>query len=223
MSDIIILTTLEIIIIFLVIISINPIIRKLKQTKNKIYLGVILFQIAILTYSITQLYIYYYGTIQTFGAALDLTSILWLLIITLEIQFFLYLKNLKKLYTLPFIISFFIAAGLVLIADMNPLIYYSILSVFFIGFLLIREGYKNRNGIPFSLGLLIILMGMGFLLNQFLINELIRSIFWIIGMSFFFLGSWGFFDKYILIDKLEEQKIKNTWIARLVIEKRFDY
>ena len=220
MSEVLTLIILEYIIILLVIISVIPLTKKLRETKNIVYLGVISFQIAILIYSINQINIYYFGNIQIFGEALNVSTIIWLLIVTLESLFFFYLKNLKKLYTLPIVISFFVAAGLVLIADTNPLMYYSLLSVFSIGVLLIREGYKNKNGIPFSLGLSIVIIGFGFLTNLFLIEEMIRLIFWIIGMTFFVLGSWGFFEKYVLIDKLEEQKIKNTWIARLVIEKK---
>jgi len=220
MSEVLTLIILEYIIILLVIISVIPLTKKLRETKNIVYLGVISFQIAILIYSINQINIYYFGNIQIFGEALNVSTIIWLLIVTLESLFFFYLKNLKKLYTLPIVISFFVAAGLVLIADTNPLMYYSLLSVFSIGVLLIREGYKNKNGIPFSLGLSIVIIGFGFLTNLFLIEEMIRLIFWIIGMTFFVLGSWGFFEKYVLIDKVEEQKIKNTWIARLVIEKK---
>jgi hypothetical protein len=57
-------------------------------------------------------------------------------------------------------------------------------------------------------------------MDQFLLSDLLRLILSILGLIIFNLGLYGFFEKHLLLDKSEKEKIKNTWISRLVVEKK---
>jgi len=135
-------------------------------------------------------------------------------------QFFFYLKGYKKYYTLPLVASFFVASALIMIDSLLPLILFSAIFGVFCSILLIKEGLTNKSGLPITMGIHILFLGFGNLFAILLNNPSFLVITANIGIIAFSMGEWDLVDKYLLVNPEEVQKIKNTWIARLVVEKR---
>ena len=64
----------------------------------------------------------------------------------------------------------------------------------------------------FGMGLFFLIWGIG----QAIPVEMVMEIFRAIAIYVFFLGTRGFYEKYIFVNQEEEQKIVGTWIAKFV-------
>ena len=143
---------------------------------------------------------------QVLGAILFIT----------QVEFVLFLKNLKKFYTLPVLISFYIAFGRVLVDNIMPFIIYAMIVSYSSAFILIRDGRKTQNGLAVGMGLFFLLWGLGQTIGPR--TPLIFIGFRLSAMIALFLGTRGIYEKYIWPNQILEHKIKNTWIAKLVIK-----
>ena len=218
MSEIIVITVLEVIYLFLTIVAEISILNKFKETKNQLYIFVIAFLTTVQLFTIFQIFNLYQLFTTSIGTALTYDLIVWIISIAILSEFYFFMRRQRKLYSLPIVVGFYTSAGLILDENLIPLILYSLIFGGLCAILLIREGIKYSNGLTFSMGSALLIIGLGVYLAFFLNIELIRSIFSLIGMIIFNLGAWNVLDKYILIDREEKKKIKNAWIARLVVD-----
>jgi hypothetical protein len=153
----------------------------------------------------------------TIGALFNLNNIVLLLYVCLQIEFLLYLKDLKKLYTLPIVASFYIGSGLVLYETDLPLIIFALTSGIITFAVLAKEGAKNRNGLALGIAVFIIINGTIKVVEVLLFNlDIAGPILRLVAISVMLLGTSGFIDKYILIDLEQEEKITNIWISKVV-------
>jgi hypothetical protein len=138
-----------------------------------------------------------------------------LIIFNIQSIFILYLKNYKKLYSLPFIASFFIGFGLAVNDSLIALIIYATLIGIVIPFMLLRNGWKNRNGLALGLGIFFLIYGISKMIQLELLSDIIR----IFGGIVITFSAAGFFEKYIFIDREQEERMKSTWISKLMEKK----
>jgi len=207
---------LEVISLILFAITEVLIIRNYRESKNKIYYVLIVYFAALLFISIFRLTNLFNLTLDlTFGARLSFSNIFALMIFNIQSTFILYLKNLKKLYTLPYIASFYIGFGLIVSNTLIALIFYATLIGLVIPLVLLREGSKSRNGLAFGLGLFFLIYGVSKMIQIEIISDILR----IIGGIVTTLATIGFFKKFIFVDKDQEEKMKGAWISKLVEKK----
>ncbi len=218
MSEIIVITVLEVIYLFLIIVAEISIINKFKETKNQLYIFVIAFLTTSQLFTIFQIFELYQLFTILIGTALSYDRLVWIISVAILSEFYFFMRRQRKLYSLPIVIGFYTCVGLILDKNLIPLILYTLIFGGLCAILLIIEGIKYSNGLTFSMGSYILIIGIGAYIALILNMELIRSIFSIIGMIIFNLGALNILDKYILIDKEEKKKIKNAWIARLVVD-----
>ena len=80
---------------------------------------------------------------------------------------------------------------------------------------MLREGSKSRNGLAFGLGLFFLIYGMSKMIQIEIISYILR----IIGGIVTTLAVIGFFEKFVFVDKEQEEKMKGAWISKLVEKK----
>ncbi|MFX1242205.1 MAG: hypothetical protein ACFFA7_13230 [Promethearchaeota archaeon] len=193
-------------------------IKTYRERKNKIDIVIFLFISAIISQSIIRLALMInLPLFFTIGALFNITNIGMLVYVCIELEFLLYLKNAKKFYSLPLVISFYIASGLILYNNGIALYFFALFSGILTFYLLAREGAKNQNGIALSIAIFIIINGSIQTIDIFIFNfSIIGPILRIISITIMLLGASGFIDKHILIDKEKEQNITNIWISKIV-------
>ncbi len=216
MSDLLFPLILEIVFLIFCVITILIIIRTYLEIKESIYLGLIVFFAAMLFNSIFRLTnLFFIDLDLVLGIRLSLSNIIALLIFSIQLRFFFYLKKLKKLYWLPLVASFYIGFGLYINDTLILFISYAVIIGFIIPVILLREGRKTRNGLAFGLGLFFLIYGLGKMLQVPIIPEILR----IIGIIISTLAVLEFFDKHLFHDKDEKEKIQNAWISKLTAKK----
>ncbi|TXT58436.1 MAG: membrane protein of unknown function [Promethearchaeota archaeon] len=153
------------------------------------------------------------GSNLRIGEGLKITLLFAVITTSIEFDFVLYLKRKTKLYSLPAISGFFIGAGLLLFnATMAFIIFGAVISSFTFIILTI-EGKRNENGLLFGLGIFFLIYGFA-QMAQFLV---IIGTFHLLSIIVLIIGTSGFFNRNILINKEEEEKIKNVWISKMTI------
>ncbi len=216
MSDIVIFLILEVVFLIFCVITILIILKTYFEIRESIYLGLMVFFVAMLFNSIFRITNLFFIELDlVIGAKLSLSNIIALLIFTIQLRFFLYIKKLKKLYWLPLITSFYIGFGLFVNVSLVFFISYAVVIGFVIPVILLREGRKTRNGLAFGLGLFFLIYGLGKMLQVPLVPEILR----IIGIIVSTLAVLEFFDKYIFHDKEEKERIQSAWISKLTAKK----
>ena len=216
MSDLLFPLILEIVFLIFCVITILIVLRTYLEIKESIYLGLIVFFAAMLFNSIFRLTNLFFIDIDlVLGIRLSLSNIIALLIFSIQLRFFFYLKKLKKLYWLPLVASFYIGFGLFLNDSLILFISYAVIIGFIIPVILLREGRKTRNGLAFGLGLFFLIYGLGKMLQVPLVPEILR----IIGIIVSTLAVLEFFDKYLFHDKEEKERIQSAWISKLTAKK----
>ncbi|MFW9829244.1 MAG: hypothetical protein ACFFEY_16840 [Candidatus Thorarchaeota archaeon] len=95
-----------------------------------------------------------------------------------------------------------------------PFISYAMLVSYGSAYYLIKDGKTMRNGLAIGMGLFFLFWGMG----QSIPLEVLFLYFRLIAMIFLFLGTRGFYEKYVFPDQEEEQKIMGSWIAKFVVK-----
>ena len=207
---------LEIVFLIFCILTIIIILRTYLEIRESVYLGLIVFFAAMLFNSIFRLTTVFFITLDlVIGIRLSFSNIIALLIFTIQLRFFLYLKKLKKLYWLPLIASLYIGFGLFVNESLIFFISYAVVIGFIIPVILLREGRKTRNGLAFGLGLFFLIYGLGKMLQFPLVPEILR----IIGIIISTLAVLEFFDKFLFQDKEEKEKIQSAWISKLTDKK----
>lgn len=214
----IILLIIDALILILLFLSEIPVVKRLKKTTNPLY-------VALIIYLLSNQFYFIYNIIDTLhvgffgfnlnvivGQGLTINNIIFLIILTLQGFFMVFLLGKERLFSFPFIASFYVGLFLILVDLRIVLRIYGGIIGLTSGAYLILNGKKNRNGLILSLGLYLIINEVGF---QF-VHDLRQVIIMLISSVVLLLGMRGYIDKYFLIDEKEEKKIKGTWIARRV-------
>ncbi len=198
------------------VISVVTMIKHWKLNSNRMLIAVSIYIIAVLVRSIIDIAIYSFDlNIDVIVAGgLTIGMILGFILFTIQLEFLLYLKDLPKLYTLPLICSLYLALGRVLVDTTMPFIIYAMIVSYGSAYFLIKNGRKSRNGLAIGMGLFFLIWGLG---STFQIENLF-VILRLVAMMTLFLGTRGFYEKYVFVDVEEEQKIMGTWIAKLVVK-----
>ena len=218
MSELLVFLTLEIFFLVFCVITILIILRTYLENKESIYLGLIVFFAALLFNSLFRLTNLFYAELESIliiGERLSFSNIIALIIFTIQLRFFFYLKRLNKLYWLPLIASFYIGYGLFLNESLVFFISYAVVIGFIIPVILLREGRKTRNGLAFGLGLFFLLYGLSKMIQITIISEILR----LAGIIVCTLAVLEFFDKFLFQDKEEKDKIQSAWISKLTAKK----
>jgi len=206
MSDLLLSLMLEIVFLIFCVITILIILRTYLDIRESIYLGLIVFFAAMLSISIFRLTHLFYITIDLdIGARLSISNILALIVFSIQLRFFFYLKKLKKLYWLPLVASFYIGFGLIVSDSL----------IFFISYAVVIGFFKTRNGLAFGLGLFFIIYGLGQMLQIPFVPEILR----IVGIIISTLAVLEFFDKHLFHDKEEKERVQSAWISKLTAKK----
>ncbi len=215
MSDLPIFLLLEVVFLVFCIVTILIILRTYLEIRESIYLGLMVFFAAMLFNSLFRIINLFITLDLTVGVKLSSSNIIALLIFSIQLRFFLYLKKLIKLYWLPLVASFYIGFGLIVNASLIFFISYAVVIGFVIPVILLREGRKTRNGLAVGLGIFFLIYGLSKMLQVPFVPELLR----IIGIIISTLAVLEFFDKYLFYDKEEKEKIQNAWISKLTDKK----
>ena len=215
MSDLPRFLLLEVVFWVFCIVTILIILRTYLEIRESIYLGLMVFFAAMLFNSLFRIINLFITLDLTVGVKLSSSNIIALLIFSIQLRFFLYLKKLIKLYWLPLVASFYIGFGLIVNASLIFFISYAVVIGFVIPVILLREGRKTRNGLAVGLGIFFLIYGLSKMLQVPFVPELLR----IIGIIISTLAVLEFFDKYLFYDKEEKEKIQNAWISKLTDKK----
>jgi hypothetical protein len=198
------------------LLSIINTIKTWRDNKNRILIAISIYMIAVLMRSIFDILIYLldFNLDVVVIGYVTIGQIIGNILFIIQLEFMFFLKKLIKLYTLPFIIAFYIIIGRILIDSSIPFITYAMIVSYATAYLLIRDGKRKRNGLAIGMGLFFLLWGFG----QTFQFEVLMFSFRLIAMIFLFLGTRGFYEKYVFLDKQEEQKIMGTWITKFVVK-----
>jgi len=215
MADIVLLI-MELVFFTLGVITVFTTLKDWKMTKNRMLIAVSIYLAVLLGKSINDIVIYLFDLEIDIIVAGGLTTglIIGLVLFAIQLEFLFYLKDLPKLYTLPFFCSFYLALGRVLVDSSMPFIVYAMIVSYGSAYFLIKDGRKSRNGLAIGMGLFFLIWGLG---AQFQIDTVLIS-FKLVAMVALLLGTRGFYEKYVVVNIEEEQKVIETWIARLVVK-----
>ncbi|MHA1803115.1 MAG: hypothetical protein ACTSU4_01115 [Promethearchaeota archaeon] len=190
-------------------------IKKWKSIHNQILLFIICYLIIVIVHAVWQTFYEIFNFQEIFKLIDNLTvfNFFYLLLLLFATEIVLYINGWKMLYSIPLIACFFIAYGMIMNESVIVIDYYlGIVVSNAIILVLIYEGYKNESGTVFSTGIFMFLFGLGFYPNFLFPGILIKFL----GSMVLLFGSFGLFERMIFIDEEREQKIKNTWIAKIV-------
>ena len=198
------------------VISVITMVKHWKMNSNRMLIAISIYIIAVLFRSIIDIAIYSFDLNIDINVAGGLTigMIMGFILFTIQLEFLFYLKDLPKLYTLPLIISLYLAIGRTLVDTTMPFIIYAMIVSYGSAFYLIKDGRKSRNGLAIGMGLFFLFWGLG---STFQIEALFVALRFT-AMVALLLGTRGFYEKYVFINVEEEQKIMGTWIAKLVVK-----
>jgi len=207
---------MELVFFTLGVITVFTTLKDWKMTKNRMLIAVSIYLAVLLGKSINDIVIYLFDLEIDIIVAGGLTTglIIGLVLFAIQLEFLFYLKDLPKLYTLPFFCSFYLALGRVLVDSSMPFIVYAMIVSYGSAYFLIKDGRKSRNGLAIGMGLFFLIWGLG---AQFQIDTVLIS-FKLVAMVALLLGTRGFYEKYVVVNIEEEQKVIETWIARLVVK-----
>jgi hypothetical protein len=198
------------------ILTILKTMKNWKLNKNRMLLAVTVYISAVLVRSIIDMGVYASGfdIDITVAGGLNIGMIMGFILFTIQLEFMFYLMDLPKLYTLPVIITTYLMMGRILVDSSMPFIIYAMITGYGSAFFLIKDGRKSRNGLAIGMGLFFLFWGLG---STFQIEILFVSL-RLVAMIALFLGTKGFYEKYVFVNIEEEQKIMGTWIAKLVVK-----
>ena len=198
------------------VLALKNILKNWRENKNRALLAISVYMVAILARSLLDVLIYF------FDLNLDLPVIGYLLLGTIignvlfiiQLEFMFYLQKLTKLYTLPPIIAFYLMAGRAIIDSSVPFIIYAMIVGYGSAFFLIKEGRQKRNGLAVGMGLFFLFWAIG----QTIPVETFFVASRLIAMISLYLGTRGFYEKYVFPDMQQEEKIISTWISKIVVK-----
>lgn len=210
------LLIVELVYFIIGLIAVFTMIKNWKMNSNRMLIAISIYIVAVLVRSIIDIAIYSFNLnidIQVSGG-LTIGMVLAFILFTIQLEFMFYLKGLPKLYTLPLIISLYLALGRVLVDTAMPFIIYAMIVSYGSAYFLIKDGRKSRNGLAIGMGLFFLIYGLG---QTFQVEILFVSL-RLVAMIALLLGTRGFYEKYVFVNVEEEQKIMGTWIAKLVVK-----
>lgn len=198
------------------ILTLIPVLKSWRDTKNRMYMAVLILTFGIIGYSLINLFTFILevDTNAYLIGGLRIGYILGYILATIQFEFMLYLRRFIKFYTLPFIIAFYLLFGNILVVNSLPFIIYLSFVGFVPAYFLIRDGKRKHNGLAFGMGLLFLIWGIGQTIPVTIVVEIFR----ITAIIVFFLGTRGFYEKYLFPVKEEEERIMGTWISKLVVK-----
>jgi hypothetical protein len=198
------------------VISVITMIKHWKMNSNRMLIAISVYLIAVLVRSIIDIAIYSFDLDidLLISGGLTVGIIIGFVLFTIQLEFLLYLKNLPKLYTLPLLTSFYLALGRALVDTSMPFIIYAMIVSYGSAYYLIKDGRKSRNGLAIGMGLFFLIWGIGSTIQIEVLFVALR----LTAMVALFLGTRGFYEKYVFVNAEEEQKIMGTWIAKLVVK-----
>jgi hypothetical protein len=208
------LLTFEIILFAFGVLSLLNIIKSWKQNKNRILIAISVYLISVLIRCLIDIIIYLFDInldVKIVGY-LPFGQILANLLLVIQLEFMFYLKKLTKFYPFPPIMAFYLLVGRILVDSGFVFIVYITIATFSSAYFLIKDGRNKRNGLAVGMGIFFIVWGVG----QMIPIPMILGIFKVIGMIAMYLGTRGFYERYIFVNVQEEEKIVGTWISKLV-------
>ncbi|NVM18450.1 MAG: hypothetical protein HWN80_12100 [Candidatus Lokiarchaeota archaeon] len=206
----------EIVYFALGIMTILKTLKDWKVNKNRMLIAISVYITAILVRSLIDIGVFAFGfdvDINIVGG-LDVGMTMGFILFTIQLEFMFYLMDLPKLYTLPVIITFYLMIGRILVDVSMPFIIYAMITGYGSAFFLIRDGRKSRNGLAIGMGLFFLFWDLGSTFQIEILFVFLR----LLAMIALFLGTKGFYEKYVFVNVEEEQKIMGTWIAKLVVK-----
>lgn len=208
--------TFEVIYFIIGLLAVINTLKRWKENKNRILVAISVYVIAILMRSLLDIFIYAADFELDFIVAGYVTfgQIIGNFLFIVQVEFVLYLKKFTKLYTIPFIIAFYIIMGRILVDSIIPFIIWAMIVSYASAYNLIKDGRKKRNGLAVGMGFFFLLYGIGATLNIEVLFVAIRTV----AMITLYLGTIGFYEKYVWPDQKVEEKILTTWISKLVIK-----
>ncbi|TFG16623.1 MAG: hypothetical protein EU531_05960 [Promethearchaeota archaeon] len=207
---------IEIIMIVLFVLALRLTFKSWRDTKNRMYIAVSVYVGAVITNSILTLLSSMVGIDKEayIVGYLKIGIIIAHILFVVQFEFILYLRRLTKLYTLPFIATFYLILGQLINPSIIPFIIYATVLTYPPAYFILRDGKKNRNGLAIGMGLFFLFWGLGYVIQISFIYNLLR----ILSAIAFYLGAIGFYEKYLFPDQEDEEKIVGTWISKLVIK-----
>ena len=210
------LLVFEIILFTFGVLALSNIITNWKQNKNRILIAISIYLISVLLRSIIDMVIYLLdiNLDVKFIGYLPIGQILANLLLVIQLEFMFYLKKLTKFYSFPPVMAFYILVGRVLVDSGFVFIIYITIATFGSAYFLIKDGRSKRNGLAVGMGLFFIMWGVG----QMIPIPMVLEVFKVTGMIAMYLGTRGFYERYIFVNVQEEEKIISTWISKLVVK-----
>jgi hypothetical protein len=192
------------------------VIKNWKQNKNRILIAISIYLIAVLLRSTIDVVIYLLDINLDFKVIgyLPFGLILANLLLAIQLEFMFYLKKLTKFYSFPPVMAFYILVGRVLVNSGLVFIIYITIATFSSAYFLIKDGRNKHNGLAVGMGIFFIMWGVG----QMIPIPMFLAVFKVIGMIGMYLGTRGFYERYIFVNVQEEEKIISTWISKLVVK-----
>ncbi|MFX0029386.1 MAG: hypothetical protein ACFE8B_09265, partial [Candidatus Hermodarchaeota archaeon] len=145
------------------LLSINITLNTWKDNKNRILIAISIYMIAVLTKSIIDMLFYLLDLkldLEIIGYV-TIGQIIGNVLFIIQLEFMFFLKKLTKLYTLPFIIAFYLITGRILVDSPIPFIIYAMLVGYGSAYLLIKDGKRKLNGLAIGMGLFFLLWALG--------------------------------------------------------------
>ena len=210
------LVIFELIVFIFGILALSNVIKNWRQNKNRILIAISIYLISVLMRSLIDVVIYLFDInldVKIIGY-LSFGLILANLLLVIQLEFMLYLKKLTKFYSFPPVMAFYILAGRILIDSGLVFILYITIATFSSAYFLIKDGKNKHNGLAVGMGLFFIMWGVG----QMTPIPMVLAIFKVIGMIAMYLGTRGFYERYVFVNVQEEEKIISTWISKLVVK-----
>ena len=189
-----------------------------KENKNRVLIAISIYMVAVLLRSIIDLAVFlgdFNVDVIVFGYV-TFGQILGNILFVIQLEFMFFLKKLTKFYSLPPIIAFYIVYGRTLVDSILPFVIYAMIVSYSSAYILIRDGKRRQNGLAIGMGLFFLLWGIGQTLGPN--TPIIFISFRLVAMLALFLGTRGFYEKYVFPDQKKEEKIMNTWITKLVVK-----
>ncbi|MHA1375219.1 MAG: hypothetical protein ACTSR7_13110, partial [Promethearchaeota archaeon] len=145
----------EVVYFLLGILSMINTLRSWRENKNRILIAISIYVGSVLMRSILDMVTYSADLNLDFIIAGTLTfgQVIGNVLFIIQVEFVLYLKKQTKFYTVPFIISFYLIVGRILVDSAIPFIIYAMIVSYGSAFNLIKDGRKKRNGLAIGMGL----------------------------------------------------------------------
>ena len=212
------------------IFMIIPVLRGLVKTKNRYDRA---FAAILINYAIALQFIFYTATADLLGVEIALIGRLPIFLILTMIlmgEYLFYFAHLYDYNRWLLIVAFTtlveIKLGIALTGKawegslFGLLLVGTFVLVLIISFAFVKRGLKNRDGLIFAFGVFTFTtaMNLNFIMGSY--NMVVFELIGLFSMLFLMLGTTGWIDYNIFYDRKEQEKIKNTWAAKIVVAKK---